>query len=104
MYIIILHMCVHIVILTHSYPLPLQFLDDHPHLFALDPLLLYFFTQAAMFEQYMELLTKVDLYMILTAFLEKIPQYSDHMVCYANVYAVYTASLYCTITVSLMWK
>ena len=83
-------MCVHIVFLTLSYPLPLQFLDDHPHLFALDPLLLYFFTQAATFEQHMELITKVDLFMILTAFLEKIPQYTDLMVCYNKVYTVCT--------------
>ena len=83
MYNIVLYMCVCIcfVFFIYSYPLPLQFLDDHPHLFALDPLLLYFFAQAATFDQYKELILKVDLFIVLTAFLEKVPQYNDNMVC-----------------------
>ena len=59
----------------------MHFLDGHSHLFALDPFLLYCFTQAATLDQYKELITKVHLFMLLTAFLERVPQYTDHLVC-----------------------
>ena len=56
-----------------SLPLPANFLDDHPQLFAVDQLLLYFFVQISPLEQYSELIKRVPLFMVLMGLLEKAP-------------------------------
>ena len=59
--------------LFYSIPQLLQFLDDHPHLFAVDQLLLYFIVQASPLETYNKLVEKVPLFMMLAGLMEKIP-------------------------------
>ena len=53
--------------------MPAKFLDDHPHLFVVDQLLLYFFVQVSPLEEYNNLIKRVPLFMILMGLLEKIP-------------------------------
>ena len=54
--------------------------DIHPYLFALDPLLLQCFAQAAPIEQYERLSTKIPLFLLIRAFVEEFPRYSDRHV------------------------
>ena len=56
-----------------SFPLPAQFLDDHPHLFAVDQLLLFFFVQVSPLEEYSKLIERVPLFMLLAGLSEKFP-------------------------------
>ena len=50
----------------------IKYLDDHPHLFAVDPLLLQFLVHASPLELYDELVTKVPLFMLLAALVRKL--------------------------------
>ena len=58
-------------------------INDHPYLFAADPLLLQFFAQAATLDQYKILSTKLPLHLMLIAFVEESPRYSER---YVSIY------------------
>ena len=58
-------------VLLCSFPLVISYLDDHPHLFSIDPLLLHFLVHASPLEAYGELVTKVPLFILLSALREK---------------------------------
>ena len=72
-----------------SFPLLLSYIDDHPHLFAVDPLLLHFLVHAAPFEAYDELTAKVPLFILLAALTGKFSRDAKEK--------VYTAWLYIAI-------
>jgi len=55
-------------------------LDDHPHLFAVDQLLLYFTVQASPLETYTKLAEKAPLFMMLAGLMEMIPVYNKQKV------------------------
>jgi len=93
--ILIFSVLIQCLFIMHSHPFPLHFLDDHSQLFALNPLLLYFFVQEATLGQYEKLITKVDLFLLLTAFVEKIPQYSEHKVHMSNQLIKSIQSMFC---------
>ena len=57
-------------ILLYSFPLLINYLDDHPHLFAVDPLLVHFMVHASPLDKYGELVSKVPLFMLLAALAE----------------------------------
>ena len=64
----------------YSFALLLDLIDAHPYLFALDPLLMQCFAQAASLEQYERLSTKIPLFLLLAAFIEESPRYNDRHV------------------------
>ena len=74
------HSYVHVCVIMYlaymiflcSYPLLIKYLDDHPHLFTVDPLLLQFLVHASPLELYDELVTKVPLFMLLAALSRKL--------------------------------
>ena len=55
-----------------SFPLLRKYLDTHPHLFAVDPLLLHFVVYVTPLEAYSELVTKVPLFILLSALEENL--------------------------------
>ena len=64
-----------------SLPLLIQYLDDHPHLFTVDPLLLHFLVHASPLEAYGELVTRVPLFILLAALRENISRDAKEEVC-----------------------
>ena len=60
------------IVCLYSLPLLIKYLDDHPHLFSIDPLLLHFLVHASPLEAYGELVTRVPLSILLGALTEKI--------------------------------
>lgn len=55
-----------------SFPLLRKYLDTHPHLFAVDPLLLHFVVHTSPLEVYSELVSKVPLFILLSALEENL--------------------------------
>ena len=53
-----------------SFPLLIKYFDTHPHLFAVDPLLVHFVVHASPLEAYSELVAKVPLFILLAALKE----------------------------------
>lgn len=65
----------------YSFPSMINYLDDHPHLFAVDPLLLHFVIHASPFDKYSELVTKVPLFILLVALAENLSKDVTEKVC-----------------------
>ena len=69
------------IVILCSFPSFTKYLDDHPHLFAVDPLLLHFLVRASPLETYRELISKVPLFILLAALTEKNPFEAKEKVC-----------------------
>ena len=65
-------MWLHLAMVLCSFPLLIKYLDTHPHLFVVDPLLVHFVVQASPLEAYSELVAKVPLFILLTALKENL--------------------------------
>ena len=66
----------------------LDLIDTHPYLTTLDPLLLQFCAQAATVDQYERLANKVPLFLLITAFVEECPRYSERQVNLDTFYKI----------------
>jgi len=62
------------------FPQLLDFIDEHPYLLIVDPLLLQLLIQTASLDEYKRLSTKVPLYLMLMAFPEASPRYRNRNV------------------------
>ena len=65
-------MCSVVTYTFYSLPSLINYLDDHPHLFAVDPLLVHFVVHASSFDKYRDLVTKVPLFILLAALAENL--------------------------------
>ena len=68
------------IILYYSFPLLIKYLDDYPHLFAVDPLLLHFVVYASPLDKYSELVTKVPLFILLATLTESLSKDTNEKV------------------------
>jgi len=67
-----------------SFPLLISYLDNHPYLFEIDPLLLHFLIHASPLKTYNELVTRVPLFIILAALTGKFSRNAKEEVCKAT--------------------
>ena len=68
-YCILLYLMIHTFLC--SLPSLIKYLEDHPHLFAVDPLLVHFVVHASPLEMYGKLVTKAPLFILLAALTER---------------------------------
>jgi len=62
----------------------INYLDNHPYLFKIDPLLLHFLVHASPLKSYNELVTRVPLFILLAALTRKFSRDAKEEVCKAT--------------------